>query len=126
MILNGNCSVYALGIPTQRASVVNLAINDINFGVYIGLEDIDSNFALSRFGDNNRAMYKCVEELRYLGENPSLYKDLTYKWSPRTQPVYTPETKKGIHFWCLSLNQLVQKEKILKIQSKNIWMFLCF
>ncbi|MFQ5584479.1 MAG: CotH kinase family protein, partial [Calditrichia bacterium] len=63
-------------VPGSRASHVMLYINNVYYGLYINVEHIDENFVLSRFGNNDGNLYKCLwpADLIYLGSDPNLYK----------------------------------------------------
>ena len=63
-------------IPAPRANHVRVYINGLYYGLYINVEHIDEEFALSRFGNNDGNLYKCLypADLAYLGSNPDSYK----------------------------------------------------
>ncbi|MBU2650492.1 MAG: CotH kinase family protein [Bacteroidetes bacterium] len=65
-----------LGVPAPRSNHVEVYINDSFYGLYINVEHIDEEFVLSRFGNNDGNLYKCLwpADLNYLGTNPNLYK----------------------------------------------------
>ena len=64
------------GIPSMRSNHVELYINGEYFGLYINVEHIDEVYVKSRFGNQDGNLYKCLypADLKYLGENPDLYK----------------------------------------------------
>jgi hypothetical protein len=66
----------AVGAPGARAAHARLYINGAYRGLYISVEHIDENFALSRFGNNDGNLYKCLypADLAYRGSDPALYK----------------------------------------------------
>ncbi len=59
-----------MGVPAPRAHHVHLTINDGRFveGIYINIEQVDEEFAESRFGNKNGTLYKC----RYRGSRSDL------------------------------------------------------
>lgn len=63
-------------IPAPRANHVRVYINGLYYGLYINVEHIDEEFVLSRFGNNDGNLYKCLypADLAYLGSNPDSYK----------------------------------------------------
>jgi len=65
-----------LKVPVPRSNHVEVFINGSYYGLYINVEHIDEEFVLSRFGDNDGNLYKCLwpADLNYLGTNPDLYK----------------------------------------------------
>ncbi len=68
--------LYELGIAGSRSNHVELYINGNFHGLYINVEHIDEEFVLSRFGNNDGNLYKCLwpADLNYLGSNPDNYK----------------------------------------------------
>ena len=63
-------------IPAPRANHVRVHINGNYFGLYINVEHIDEEFALSRFGNKDGNLYKCLypADLAYRGPDPDSYK----------------------------------------------------
>jgi spore coat protein CotH len=63
-------------IPAPRANHVQVYINGNNYGLYLNVENIDEEFALSRFGNKDGNLYKCLypADLDYLGADPDSYK----------------------------------------------------
>jgi len=63
-------------IPAPRANHVQLYINGNYHGLYINVEHIDEEFALTYFGNNDGNLFKCLypADLKYLGSNPDDYK----------------------------------------------------
>jgi len=46
-------------------------------GLYLMLENIDSQFLKSRFGNENGQLYKCrAASFEYLGDDPKLYEEV--------------------------------------------------
>ncbi len=64
------------GISAPRANHVEVYINENYYGLYINVEHVDEEFVLSRFGNNDGNLYKCLypADLDYLGSNPDNYK----------------------------------------------------
>jgi len=63
-------------IPAPRANHVRVYINGSYYGLYINVEHVDEEFALSRFGNNDGNLYKCLwpADLAYRGTDPDSYK----------------------------------------------------
>ncbi len=63
-------------IPAPRANHVRVYINGSYYGLYISVEHIDEEFALSRFGNKNGNLFKCLwpADLDYRGSDPDSYK----------------------------------------------------
>jgi spore coat protein H len=72
-------------IPAPRANHVRVYINGDYYGLYLNVEHIDEEFALSRFGNNNGNLYKCLypADLDFLGSAPD-----SYKLMSGNRPVY--------------------------------------
>ncbi len=63
--------------PVARLSYTMLYINQQCFGLYLIIEDVDTQFLKSRFDDDSGALYKCCGELQYVGTDVNVYKNLT-------------------------------------------------
>jgi spore coat protein H len=63
-------------IPSPRANHVQVYINGNYYGLYLNVENIDEEFAFSRFGNKDGNLYKCLypADLDYLGADPNSYK----------------------------------------------------
>ncbi len=63
-------------IPAPRANHVRVFINGNYYGLYINVEHIDEEFALSRFGNKDGNLYKCLwpADLAFRGTDPDSYK----------------------------------------------------
>ncbi len=48
------------GLPVRRTSFIKLFINDVYFGLYTNLEEMDEIFLMDRFGENTGNLYKCT------------------------------------------------------------------
>ena len=68
--------LFNLDVPGPRSNHVEFYINDDFRGLYINVEHIDEEFVLSRFGNNDGNLYKCLypADLAYLGSDPENYK----------------------------------------------------
>ena len=82
---------YSMNVPIQRGSFCQLFVNDINYGLYMMIEDVDNQFLNSRFNNDDGLLYKCVGDLSYIGSDPDLYRNLTLP-GPNHQPAYDPQT----------------------------------
>jgi|SaaInlV_200m_DNA_2_1039689.scaffolds.fasta_scaffold06926_3 spore coat protein CotH len=65
-----------LGVPASRSNHVLLYINDIFWGVYINVEQVDEEFVDLRYGNKNGNLYKCLwpADLVYRGTDPDDYR----------------------------------------------------
>jgi hypothetical protein len=63
-------------VPAPRANHVRLFINGNYHGLYINVEHVDEEFVLSRFGNNDGNLFKCLypADLDYISSNPNDYK----------------------------------------------------
>jgi hypothetical protein len=63
-------------IPAPRANHVRVYINGNYYGLYINVEHIDEEFALSRFGNKDGNLFKCLypADLTYIGPDSDSYK----------------------------------------------------
>lgn len=63
-------------IPAPRANHVRVYINGNYYGLYMNVENIDEEFARSRFGNRDGNLYKCLypADLAYRGPDPDSYK----------------------------------------------------
>ncbi len=66
----------AFGVPAPRCNHVELYLNNQYVGLYNNIEQIDEEFAESRFGNKDGNLYKCLwpADLDFKGENPDAYK----------------------------------------------------
>lgn len=66
------------GGPKRRTAFVKLFINQVYYGLYTNLEEIDKNWLQGVFGENDGNLYKCTypADLGYLGSNAQAYKDV--------------------------------------------------
>ena len=65
-----------LGIKAPRASYAEVYINGDYYGLYINVENIDSDMLKKRFENFDGNLWKCLypADLTYLGSDPNLYK----------------------------------------------------
>lgn len=63
-------------IPAPRANHVRVHINGNYYGLYINVEHVDEEFVLSRFGNKDGNLYKCLypADLAYRSSDPDSYK----------------------------------------------------
>jgi len=80
-------------VPAPRSNHILLYINDIFWGVFINVEQIDEEFAEMRFGNKKGNLYKCLypADLTYRSDNPNDYKFMS--GSRRTYELKTNETE---------------------------------
>lgn len=83
----------SIGIPAPRANHILLYINDVFWGVYINVEQIDEEFAKLRFGNKKGNLYKCLypADLTYRSKNPN-----DYKFTVGTRRAYELKTNEDI------------------------------
>ncbi|TAK61097.1 MAG: T9SS type A sorting domain-containing protein [Bacteroidetes bacterium] len=79
-----------VGFRTTRASHARLYINNQYYGLYISVEDIGEEFLKKNFADDSGNLWKCLypADLSYLGDDPTLYVNLT----SGNRPVYELQT----------------------------------
>lgn len=63
-------------IPAPRANHVRVYINNNYYGLYLNVEHIDEEFAMSRFSNKDGNLFKCLypADLSYQGTDPDSYK----------------------------------------------------
>jgi spore coat protein CotH len=66
------------GLPARRSSFVRVYVNNIYYGLYTNIEEMDEVWCKDRFGDNSGNLYKCTwpADLVYLGSNQETYKNI--------------------------------------------------
>ncbi len=81
----------SFGVPAPRSNHILLYINEVFWGVYINVEQIDEEFADLRFGNKKGNLYKCLypADLAYRSKNPDDYKYTS--GSRRTYSIKTNE-----------------------------------
>jgi hypothetical protein len=81
------------GLPNRRVSFVNVYINNLYFGLYTNLEEIDTEWLQDTYGNAAGNLYKCSwgADLTYQGTTQNSYKNL-FSGSARTYDLQTNET----------------------------------
>ncbi len=66
------------GLPARRSSFIRVYINDLYYGLYTNLEEMDENWCKERFGDDSGNRYKCTypSDLTYEGTDQQAYKSI--------------------------------------------------
>lgn len=72
------------GIKASRASHAAVYINNKYYGLYVSVEHVDDEFLSKNFPDDTGNLWKCLygADLRYLGSNQQLYKDVNNNGIP--------------------------------------------
>jgi len=67
------------GMKERRTSFVKLYVNQVYYGLYTNLEEMEKEWVSRVYAENSGNLYKCTypADLQYLGENQQTYKDLT-------------------------------------------------
>lgn len=67
-----------IGVPASRANHATVYINGAYYGLYVSVEHIDEEFLKKRFADDSGNLWKCLypADLKYLGADPNLYKNV--------------------------------------------------
>ena len=65
------------GIRAPRTAHARVYLNDVYWGLYVIIEQVDKTFLQRNFADGNGNLYKAIgwSELEYLGESPDLYRE---------------------------------------------------
>jgi CotH kinase protein/Secretion system C-terminal sorting domain len=81
------------GLPKRRVSFVKVYVNDIYFGLYTNVEEIDKEYLQDHYSNDNGNLYKCSygSDLTYINNTQAAYKNL-YSGSSRTYDLQTNET----------------------------------
>jgi len=81
-----------MGVPGPRSNHVELYINEVYYGLYMNIEQIDEEFAESRFGDKDGNLFKCLwpADLNFRGPDGA-----DYKHSSGSRRVYNLQTNKS-------------------------------
>lgn len=86
-----------MGVPSPRASLVDLWVNDMHLGVYTMAEAVDKSFLRRHFTDPNGNLYKpevAAARLDWTEENA--YKSITVFGRPQIRPEEDPLSKFNI------------------------------
>ena len=64
------------GLPARRSSFIRVYINELYYGLYTNMEEMDEVWCKDRFGDASGNLYKCTypADLIYLGSDQEDYK----------------------------------------------------
>jgi hypothetical protein len=83
-----------IGHKASRANHIEVYINNKYYGLYINVEHIDDEFLSKNFEDDSGNLWKCLypADLRYLGSDPNIYKNL----SQDGRPAYELTTNENI------------------------------
>lgn len=83
-----------IGMPGSRASHAKVYINGKYYGLYISVEQVDEEFLNKNYIDDTGNLWKCLypADLKYLGADPNLYKNLMNG----TTPAYELSTNEEI------------------------------
>ncbi len=100
-------SMKSLDIPAARASFAALYINNIYWGLYMMMENLDSDYLKRECGNDDGTFYKCrhFATLEYLGPDPKTYE--TYSYDPSAGPTYKLEKKSKLYESWVDFIQLV-------------------
>lgn len=73
-----------IGHKASRANHIEVYINNKYYGLYINVEHIDDEFLSKNFDDDTGNLWKCLypADLRYLGNDPNIYKNLNQDGRP--------------------------------------------
>lgn len=85
---------YSVNAYIQRFGWAQLYINDIHYGLYIILEEVDNKYLKSRFNNDNGNLYKCNADLDWLGPDPNTYATLMCD----NDPCYNPKTTEANNY----------------------------
>ncbi len=66
------------GLPPRRSAFSKVYINGNYYGLYTNIEELDDDWLQRVFGTDDGNLYKCIypADLKYLGANQSLYKNV--------------------------------------------------
>ena len=81
------------GLPPRRSGFAKLYLNGSYYGLYINIEELDDEWAQRVFGTDDGNLYKCIypADLKYLGTNPTLYKNQLHEPGVRAYDLKTNE-----------------------------------
>jgi CotH kinase protein/Secretion system C-terminal sorting domain len=81
------------GLPPRRATFAKVYLNGSYYGLYINIEELDDEWAQRVFGTDDGNLYKCIypADLKYLGTNPTLYKNQLHEPGVRAYDLKTNE-----------------------------------
>ncbi len=81
------------GLPPRRSAFAKVYLNGSYYGLYINIEELDDEWAQRVFGTDDGNLYKCIypADLKYLGTNPTLYKNQLHEPGVRAYDLKTNE-----------------------------------
>jgi hypothetical protein len=109
------------GLPQRRASFAKVYLNNVYYGLYTNIEELDDEWAQRVYGTDDGNLFKCIypADLKYLGANPNLYKPTKRAYELKTNEL-TDDYSDLIKL-CLVLNTPTNFEceiqKILNVQG---------
>jgi spore coat protein CotH len=125
-----------IGMTATRANHVEVYINEQYYGLYISVEHIDDEFLNKNFGDDTGNLWKCLypADLKYLGSDPNLYKNLNSNGRPAYElstNESTADFSKLVRFITIlnntpsgsladSLESVIEVPEVLKYFAMNI------
>jgi spore coat protein H len=83
-----------MGILASRANHARVYINGSYYGLYVNVEHVDEEFLKKKVEDDSGNLWKCLypADLKYLGSDPNLYKNVMHNASERAYELTTNET----------------------------------
>jgi CotH kinase protein/Secretion system C-terminal sorting domain len=81
------------GLPPRRATFAKLYINNIYYGLYTNIEELDDEWAQRVFGTDDGNLYKCTypADLKSLGTGQTPYKNVLHQAGVRAYDLKTNE-----------------------------------
>ncbi len=81
------------GLPQRRSGFAKVYINNAYYGLYINIEELDDEWLQRIYGTDDGNFYKCTypADLKYLGTNPTLYKNVLHSAGVRAYDLKTNE-----------------------------------
>ena len=81
------------GLPQRRSSFAKVYINNAYYGLYINIEELDDEWLQRIYGTDDGNFYKCTypADFKYLGTNPTLYKNVLHSAGVRAYDLKTNE-----------------------------------
>ena len=79
------------GLPPRRTGFAKVYLNNVYFGLYVNLEELDDDWLQRVFGTDDGNLYKCIypADLKYLGTNPTAYKNVFHDVGVRAYDLKT-------------------------------------
>jgi hypothetical protein len=81
------------GLPSRRVSFAKVYLNNVYYGLYTNIEELDDEWAQRVYGTDDGNLYKCIypADLKYLGTSPTLYKNVKHSATERAYDLKTNE-----------------------------------